>query len=82
MLNALTGEPLKKAQITMSKDGDSGMEHGTATERRSLHGAGSRSGPLLPECQSQRVHPGCITARAERIAARTPLSLTPWPAHS
>src|SRR5579859_4833713 len=32
VLNALTGEPLKKAQITMSKDGDSGTEHGTATD--------------------------------------------------
>src|SRR5579872_1312557 len=32
VLNALTGEPLKKAQITMSKDGDPGTEHGTATD--------------------------------------------------
>ena len=53
VLNALTGEPLKKARITMSKDGDSGTGARDRHRRgRPLHGAGSRSGPLLPECQS------------------------------
>src|SRR5436309_3050351 len=32
VLNALTAEPLKRAQITMFKDEDAGIEHGTATD--------------------------------------------------
>ena len=77
VLNAVTGEPLRKAQVSLYKDEDYGIEHGTATD------AGGRF--LVQDLDPGRYHlsasrNGFAQAQYGARGANsggTPLSLTP-----